>query len=82
MKILIADDSNLMRERIILLIEKISTKHIIKQATDGLEALEKSKEPALVPFRRISRWIARSFSFILRLPEARRMNLGRTYIAA
>lgn len=41
MKILIADDSKLIRDRIIGLIEKTSTMHVVEQAVDGLEALEK-----------------------------------------
>ncbi len=43
MKILIADDSKLMRERLIGLISNMKTRHTIEQAHDGVEALEKLK---------------------------------------
>jgi DNA-binding NarL/FixJ family response regulator len=42
MKILIADDSKLIRDRIIGLIGTTSTSHIVQQAADGAETLEKS----------------------------------------
>ncbi len=42
MKILIADDSELIRDRIIGLIGKTSSQHLVEQAADGLETLEKA----------------------------------------
>jgi YesN/AraC family two-component response regulator len=50
MKILIADDSKLIRDRIVGLIDKTSTRHVVEQAVDGLETLEKfySFEPDLI----------------------------------
>jgi YesN/AraC family two-component response regulator len=42
MKILVADDSKLIRDRIIGLIDTASTSQIVEQAADGLETLEKS----------------------------------------
>ncbi len=50
MKILIADDSKLIRERIVGLIEKADTPHRIEQAADGWEIFEKlcSFEPDVI----------------------------------
>jgi DNA-binding NarL/FixJ family response regulator len=42
MKILIADDSELIRDRIIGLIGKTGSQHLVEQAADGLETLEKA----------------------------------------
>ncbi|MCP4750716.1 MAG: response regulator [Proteobacteria bacterium] len=41
-RILIADDSKLIRDRIVGLIGTASPSHIVEQAADGLETLEKS----------------------------------------
>jgi len=42
MKILIADDSKLIRDRLIGFIETVSRSTNVQQATDGVETLEKS----------------------------------------